>query len=337
MGEREIIERVRLCDDNGALIKSSIGWSRKPLHDCELRGNWMRKKRWNYWCITNEKRLFSVTMSNLDYASLAFAYFLDFETMRFIEQTVIVPLNSKKPMPAPVDGDISFSHKNMNLSFTRVGDRTSIHVYSPNFGGEPMAAHFTITHPNELESLNVVIPWSEKRYQFTSKQNCLPCIGEVKIGASSYSFNVDPTFANLDFGRGAWPYSSFWNWATFSGLVDGKTIGANLGGGWTDGTGMTENGILYDNTLIKIEDDMIFTYDRHNLMKPWHICNKGGDQIDLIFTPLYQREARTNFIVLKSRIYQMIGHFSGEVRSATGEMIKVDRIVGSAEEHFARW
>src|SRR3990172_8302415 len=89
--EREIAEAVNLCDARGRLLPASVGWSRRPLHTCNLRGHPLRKKRWNYWCITSDSYLFSVTLASVDYMGLAFAYFLERETGRFVEKTVTVP------------------------------------------------------------------------------------------------------------------------------------------------------------------------------------------------------------------------------------------------------
>ena len=85
--EKEILEPVDLCTSTGELNSDSIGWSRKELFNCNLSGRWLRKKKWNYWCTTSDDCLFSVTISNLDYAGMAFIYFLDFKTQKFIEKT----------------------------------------------------------------------------------------------------------------------------------------------------------------------------------------------------------------------------------------------------------
>ena len=78
--EKEILQPVDLCESNGDLNTESIGWSRKSIFNCNLSGRWLRKKKWNYWCTTNDDCLFSVTISNLDYAGMVFIYFLDFNT-----------------------------------------------------------------------------------------------------------------------------------------------------------------------------------------------------------------------------------------------------------------
>ena len=52
--EREIFTTVELCDAKGQLNPEAIGFARKPLIISNLKGNFMRKKKWNYWCVFGE-------------------------------------------------------------------------------------------------------------------------------------------------------------------------------------------------------------------------------------------------------------------------------------------
>ena len=119
-------------------------------------------------------------------------------------------------------------------------------------------------------------------------------------------------------------------------LPDGRTLGFNLGGTWTDGTGMTENGICLDGRLSKIGEDLAFVYDEADFMKPWRIRTKSR-RIDLRFVPFYERVSKAKAGVLFSEVHQMFGHYSGAVVPDTGERIAVTDGFGWIEEHKARW
>lgn len=332
--ERELLEPVLLCDPGGRLNPAAVGWSRRPLHQCNLRGHWLRKKRWNYWAITTETHLFSLTVTDLDYAGLGFAYFLDFETREFTEQTVLHPLGRGLTLPDGVEGEVRFEDRRMRLYMHDDGAAIRLTAESPDFGGVAMKADFTVTRPPGQESVNVVIPWSPNRFQFTSKQEALPARGEVRLGERLIAFDG---FACLDFGRGVWPYRGFWNWAAASGVQGGRTVGLNLGGGWTDGTGMNENGFVVDGRVTKVHDDLTFEYDPADFMRPWRIRTRETDQVDLVFEPFFERVARTDALIVRSEVHQMIGHFTGTVVTEGGERIAIERMVGWAEEHRARW
>src|SRR5690554_378675 len=113
--ERELTQPVNLCDESGRLNRAAVGWSRHPLHVGNLRGRWLRKKRWNYWAVTTDTHLFSVTVSNLDYAAVVFVYWLDFGTKAFHEQTVLVPLGAGVHMPETVTGRIEFRSSRLHV------------------------------------------------------------------------------------------------------------------------------------------------------------------------------------------------------------------------------
>ncbi len=335
--EKEILKPVDLCTGKGKLNRASIGWSRQPLFNCNLSGRWLRKKKWNYWYTTSEECLFSATISNLDFAGMVFVYFLDFKTKKFIEKTVTVPFGKGCKMPDNVGETVVFKSADLNVSLLNEKGGTHIIVSSKDFGGLPLEADIMVTPPEGNETLNVVIPWNDKTFQFTSKQAGLPTSGKLRVGDFKYSFAPETAFSGLDFGRGIWPRNISWNWGTASGMVNGRRIGLNLGARWTDGTGMTENALYVDGRLTKISEDIIYEYDLKNIMDPWKLRTAHSDSVDLVFYPMYERVADTNFVLIKSDMHQMIGHFAGHIKTADGERIDIDKLIGCAEEHNTIW
>ncbi len=322
---------------DGRLNPACVGWSRQPVQVSNLRGSWLRKKRWNYWCVVGPDFLFSVTLSNIDYMGLAFAYYLDFNTRQFIEKTVMTPLGKGCRLPETVTGCIEFQHKDMTLTFIDQGPQVEIEVHSPDFNGARLDAQLHLERPNGLESLNVVIPWSADRYHFTSKQNCLPASGTLRLASKTLTLEPQRDFGCLDFGRGIWKYHSFWNWSSFSTRVGPHYVGANLGAGWTDGSGTSENALLIAGRLERLCEDVIFEYDPQQFMKPWRLKTAFSNQVDLTFTPFFERVARTDLYILRSEVHQMIGKFSGTITAADGRAYPIADVAGWAEEHQARW
>lgn len=336
--ERELLSPVMLCAPGGRLNPAAKGWSRHPLHTCNLQGSWPRKKRWNYWCITTARHLFSVTLSDLDYMGLAFVYALEFATGRFAELTVMRPFGQGCHLPDTVLGSFSFRHPHLDLSCEESPGRTRLRVSSNRFGGERLEADLNVERPPGHETLNVVVPWSASRFQFTSKQQCLLAAGEIHWGRETIRVDAGEGFACLDFGRGIWPYSCEWNWGAFSALQpDGRTVGVNLGGRWTDGTGFTENGIVVDGRLSKLSEPVAFQYDSVDFKRPWQVRTPDSGRIDLTFVPFFERVAKTDLLLLRSEVHQLIGRFSGTVTDDSGERIAIHDAVGWAEEHQARW
>lgn len=335
--ESEITTSVNLCDERGQLLEEAIGWSRQPVFNCNLSKHFLRKKKWNYWCVTNSDCLFSITISNLDYAAMVFAYFLDFKTLKFIEKSVITPFGKGCSISENVHSPVCFDHAEMKVDFLEENNNTHILVKCKNFNGIPMSADFTVIYPEGHETLNVVIPWNKTTFQFTSKQECLPADGSLTVGEEQYKFDASNTFACLDFGRGVWPRQISWNWANASGVNNDKIVGFNLGAKWTDNTGMTENCLIVDGRITKLSEDIIFEYDKSNLMNPWTLKTSITNRVNLVFTPVYERVANSNLLVIKSDMHQMIGGFSGTIITDSGETIEVENILGCSEEHFTKW
>lgn len=335
--ENEILQPTPLCDKKGNLNPAAIGYAKQPLIQCNLSGHFMRKKKWNYWCVYGEDILFSATISHLDYAVVCFVYVLEYETQRFYEKTTTLLLGNKIKMPEHVLESLKFSNSEMSIRMTYLNNETHLSVAIPNFDNETLHAELTIHHPNDDESLNVVVPWNRQTFQFTAKHHTLPTTGIVKIGDKRFVFNEEESFAVLDYGRGVWPRSATWNWGMASQRVRDKRIGLNFGGKWTDGTGMTENAVFVNGKMTKIHEDILFNYDRNNFMKPWEITTKFSDQIQLTFSPFFERIATTDAKFIASEVHQMFGYYNGKVYLENGDLLTVKQLLGSVEEHIAKW
>ena len=335
--EKELTQPVQLCDRKGNLNPTAIGYARQPLIECNLSGHFLRKKKWNYWCVYGEEILFSATISHLDYAAVCFVYFLEYETQRFYEKTITIPLGAKVKMPTTVLESVHYKSNDISISINYLKGATQLSVQCGDFDGDVLAANLMIQHPADDESLNVVIPWNRQTFQFTAKHHTLPTSGTVKIGSKVFEFAEEDSFAVLDYGRGVWPREATWNWAMASQRVRGRRVGLNFGGQWTDGTGMTENAVFLDGKMTKIHEDVIFTYNNQHFMEPWTIRSKFSDTVDLVFTPFFERVASTDARVIKSDVHQMVGYYNGIIRLPNGQILRIQQMLGCIEEHVAKW
>ena len=343
--EKEILKEVNLCSDNGKLNLEACGYSRFPLQICNLKGNNFRKKRWNYWCFTNEDILFSVTLADLDYAGTGFIYLFDLKTLEFIEKTELIPFGKGCVLGEKVSDKVFFENSNIKISieYSKVADTYEINfdIFCKSFqNNKDLKAEIKAIQSISHESLNVVIPWSEKHFQFTSKQNTITSSGKIKIGEKEILLDAKNTDATLDFGRGVWRYSSTWNWAAASGKVNGKKLGLNFGAKWTDNTGYTENGIFYDGKLYKLSEQVLFDYDTSDYKKTWTHKTQESDRVNLSFHPIYERVAETNFLIIASKVNQVFGYFEGSIRlgpNANDERISITKMFGWSEDHYAKW
>jgi len=331
--EREITEPVLLCDDKGLLNPEAIGFSRYPLITSNLTKNFLKKKKRNHWCVYGEEIMFSASITHLDYAVICFVYVINFETQRFFEKQITIPGGRKVKMSEDVLESIKFVDDTMSIQMIHLQNETHLSVSIPDFDSDVLHADLHILHPIEDETLNVVIPKSRKVFQFTAKHHTLPTNGFVKIGDQRFDFNADFSFSVLDFGRGIWPRTANWNSAMASQRLGGRRIGLNFGGQWTDGTGMTENAIFIDGQMTKLHEDVVFTYDPEFYMKPWKIRTKFTNDVNLTFTPFFQRTSKTDVKLARSEVHQLVGYFDGYIRLKDNSILKIRQMLGCTEEH----
>jgi hypothetical protein len=323
-----------LCGPDG-LNRDAVGWSRHPLHTCNLAPSLERKKRWNYWAITSDEFLFSATIADVEIFQLGGAYLFDRRTHRHIDRSIVRPPGTLT-MPDIVAGDMAIEHRDMRVALSDEGAGTRIRVEAEDFGGMRLKADVVVQRPAGHETLNVVIPWHDRQFQFTSKQNTLPASGYVELGDKRYEF-TRPSFGCLDYGRGVWPEHTLWNWGAASGVQGGRTVGLNLGGQWTDGTGMTENGLCVDGRLTKISEDLVIEYDRAAMMKPWRVRTSVTDGVDLLFEPEFERVSEGGNAERYVNTHQMFGAYSGRITPESESPIELRNLFGWIEDQDARW
>lgn len=324
-----------LCGPGGRLNRQAVGWSRHPLHVCNLPPSLPRTKKWNYWAVTSNDFLLSATIADVEILQLGGVYIFDRRTHRHIDKSVVQRAGTIA-MPEGVAGDITIEHPAMRVALTDEGAGTRIRVEADDFGGAPLRADISIERPTGHETLNVVIPWNDVEFQFTSKQNTLPASGFVELGDERIDFG-EPSFGCLDYGRGVWPEHTTWNWGAASGVQGGRTVGLNLGGRWTDGTGMTENGLCIDGRLTKMGEDLAFEYDVQARMKPWRVRTHGSDRVDLVFEPEFERVSESGNAERYMNVHQMFGRYSGRVVADGVGAIELRELFGWIEDQEARW
>ena len=117
-------------------------------------------------------------------------------------------------------------------------------------------------------------------------------------------------------------------------LGRGRRIGLQLGGKWTAGTGSTENALSVDGRLTKYGDELVWEYSTSDFLAPWRI---RGEHLDLVFTPEFDRSARTNMLVVGSETHQCFGHYTGTAIDEAGTAVRVDGVYGWAEHVRNRW
>ncbi|WJY26600.1 MULTISPECIES: DUF2804 domain-containing protein [Sporosarcina] len=335
--ERELTSPVLLCDTKGLLNPEAIGYASQPIVRSNLRGQFPNKKKWNTWTVYGEEVLFTATVAHFDIGAVCLIYFLDYETERFFEKRVALPFARHVKMPEDVLSSMKFEDSRLSLHVIQENRKSHLSVSISDFDNEPLHADFHISHPADDESVNVVVPKNRSVFQFTAKHHILPTSGILQIGDKRYEFNPDYSFTVYNCTRGIWPKSTDWQWGMASQRSGGRRIGLNLGGQWSDGTGLTENAVIVDGSMTKIHEDVIFSWNPERMKDRWTIHTKFTDCVDLTFTPFFERTAEARRRSIRADFTQVFGYFNGSVKLDSGERLPIRRLLGSCEAFTAKW
>ncbi|MBN1303596.1 MAG: DUF2804 domain-containing protein [Anaerolineales bacterium] len=326
---------------------AQVGWSRQPLLDCNLEAasfyalrplQRFRIKRWDYYAVFTPRRFFSATIADLGYAGNIFVYTMDFTSRDLHEQGLVVPLGKGVELPRnSTEGNSRFENEQVRLDFSLFPDHRHVSVSWPGFhDGRGIRAEIDLAVPPGSESMNIVIPIGDRRFYYNRKINCLPAGGSLQYGDIQETLEPRTCLGSLDWGRGVWEYSSFWNWASASGfLPDGCRLGLNLGMGFGDLSQAGENAVILNNKVHKL-GQVPFEYTSGDYMKPWRFRD-GEGRLDLVFTPFKDRTAVTELGIITSEVHQMFGHYNGTAVMDDGKKIEIKDLLGFAEEHQAKW
>lgn len=327
--EREITQPVDMCRPDGQLNPAAVGWSRKALHRANLKG-WGRNKRFEYWCIVAPDFLITANVSHHDYRANVASTYIDRHSHEKLAYRQNVWLPPRGTMSDPLSRDrVAGTAKGLTVVLEPNAQGTRILVTA-----ERLQAELQAFEAPDRESMGVLVPWDNRRFQYTRKDNCVPIEGVVVVDGVEKRLSRETTLAIHDHGRGRWPYDTRWNWGAGSGRTDGHEIGLNFGAKWTDGTPSTENCVRLDGRVHKISEDLHWSYDRGNWTAPWRIT---GERVRVVFTPQIYHHHKFDRVIVSAEGDQCFGHFNGEVIADDGSVVPVRNIYGLVEEVHRKW
>ncbi len=330
---REITEPIDLCLPDGRLDPAAVGWTRTPLHRTDrvghVRRRFGRAKRWEYWCVITPDVVVSVTVASLDYAGLAQVWVLDRASGEQVDAVCVSPLARGTRLPGTLGAGVTAAvRRRLAIRIEEVAAGTRLRARTPRAEVDLVAAL-----PDGHERLGVVVPWTERTYQYTVKDVARAARGAVLLDGREVLVG-EGAWATLDHGRGYWPRDVLWNWGFGAGVVDGRVVGLQVGGRWTDGTGATENALVVDGRLHKIREQLAWSWAPESPTQPWRVA---GETAELTFAPFAERVDATNLGLVRSRTQQCFGTWTGWVDCGSDDRRRVDGIVGSAEEVRQHW
>lgn len=341
--ERELTEPVDLCSPDGSSLNPAArGWSRRPLHRANLHGCFGTNKRWDYWAILAGDFVVSSVYSNIDHFALADVYWADLVSGESGGAAILAPADALDLPEHPGTAPLVVDRDGLALQITDDAAGTHLLASWAEADGRPGRLDVVVAAPPGHESLNVVIPWSDTLFNYTSKHQARPATGQFTLGDRARAIGAPGGAASwgvLDVGRGRWPHEINWNWGGGAGRVGDHVVGLQIGAKWTDGTGFTENGVIVDGKLTKLGAELEWDYSWDDPMRPWHVSDPGG-QLEAILTPRFDRHSHVDAGDFGSETHQVFGTWSGRLRTDDGIEVLftgADELQGFAEEARQRW
>ncbi len=343
--QNEITSPSELLDDNGHLIQK--GWARKLLltyNREKVHAGWHRIKEWDYYAVLGPQYGITFTIADVGYLALCSIAWLDFTERTVLQETgmQMFPKGRLNLPRSSESGETVFKGKKISMKFVKEGNTRTIAVDCPSFGkGKGLHGNLILAQNPSMDTIVVATPFDKPTaFYYNQKINCMPAKGIITFQNVSHEFSDSESFACLDWGRGVWTYKNTWYWGSASGIVEGKSLGWNIGYGFGDLSTHTENIIFYDGQGHKF-DQITFEIPvdeqgKEDFLKPWKLSSNDG-RFEMSFEAAIDRASSMNLVFLKSLQHQVFGFFTGDVVLDDGKKIHVNRLLGFAEKVYNAW
>lgn len=334
-----------LLNEKGQLIECGYATKLIKKYDrTKIKSGKLRIKEWDYYLIYNENFGVALTIDDNSYMGLYSVSFLDFENYSETTKSpmAFMPLGKTNMPSTSAKGDVCVKNKNYEFSFKNNGKERIIHVFLKKFKDKKdFSCDFVLTDEPK-DSMVILTPFKEKKTAFYYNQKIvgMKAEGTVVIGEEKYEFNKDNTRAILDWGRGVWTYKNTWYWGAGCGVVKDHELGFNIGYGFGDTSSASENMVFYDGKAHKL-DKVVFNIPKDykgndDFMSKWTFTSNDG-RFEMKFTPILDRSANTNALIIASNQHQVFGRFDGEIILDNNEKIKIKNFLAFAEKVVNKW
>lgn len=310
----------------------------------QIQAHALRIKEWDYYYLGNQHIGLALTIADNSYMGLVSVSLFDFDAPReeIVTGMTLFPMGKTRLPSSSSFGDTTFHNSRFQLRFTHDGSgKRHLFCDCKKFRGEEtLHAEFELLSEPQ-DSMVIATPFTghPKAFYYNQKINCMPVHGTIRLGDWTYECLPQETFAVLDWGRGVWTYRNTWYWSSLSTILDGHTVGFNLGYGFGDTSAATENMIFYDGIAHKLEQvhfDIPQQKGQDNFMGTWSIHDDQG-HLNLTFAPILDRSSKTSLVVIKSIQHQVFGRFSGTIQWNDGRVLTLQDVVGFAEKVYNCW
>jgi len=339
--QNEITEPSNLFAEDGSLVQK--GWARKPIltYNKEKIGKgWTRIKEWDHFSVLNKEFGFQLTIGDIAYLTQMSYVWLDYKNkarkgdavMKFFTKSKILPQSSMD------DYTVEFPTKKFKATVGKEGNKRILSIEDPTYLDKGIKGKIVLDDKPEWDNTVVATGYEEDptMFYYNHKVNMMPAKGTLTIGDTDYHFEPESSFGLMDWGRGIWPYKTHWLWGSACGMVNEVPVAFNIGYGFGDLSTHTENIIFYDGKAHKIDEVTFYHENDRDPTKPWKFTS-NDNRFNMELTPILPHREKLNLGVIYLNSSLLHGYYSGEIVLDNGEKLKINELLGHAEDIFWRW
>lgn len=309
--------------------------------------NWRKDLKANQFCfiqIIQPPYRVCLALATIKLATSAFVYLYNDETDQLEVCEALQPLTRQTHLQGDCyQGQMVFTHAKLTVNLDFTPSQINVAIDSQN-----LALHATLAR--QSQPLAICTPTGRRGWTFTQKEPLTALSGHLLIKGNSV-FTTDSqgvqtdftetTIANLDWTLGYMRHKTNWFWTCINSyLPNGRHFALNLSMGVNE-TGASENACWLDGQIAYLPPVMFIRKDLDAVAQnTWRVYHQNlgwsNVDIDLTFTPITVYKKTDNFGMVASIFEQWIGIYNGEIRLGD-EIIKLENVMGLAEDHFAKW
>ena len=339
----EITTQGPLLNAQGNL--NEPGWARHLLPEYrreDIKAPKFRIKEWDYYLVMGDDFAAAFTISDDGYIGLQSVSLLELgeKPWEHTETVLNVMPMGKLKLPSSSEAGITeYKDKRLHMKFEvqEDGSRRIRCKFMDFCEKQPFHCDIVLTPPPEpAESMVIATPWDkDKHFYYNQKILGMRASGWVEWHDKKYRFDPERNFGTLDWGRGVWTYDNTWFWGAGNCDLDGHTFGFNIGYGFGNTEAASENVLLYDGKIHKL-DDITFNLPENGYTDPWTFSSSDG-RFEMEFTPILDRAAKIDLKVLVSDQHQVFGRMSGKAILDDGTELVVKDLLCFAEHVHNRY
>ncbi len=344
----EYTEPTQLLGDDGTLLVKG-GWARHNnfIYDRTKCKPQMRAKEWDFYQVSDGNVMLQMSTANISLGGYCSATMVNLHTGEVTASTSFF-VGKKNKVVLPPCGDVPnyFEYKSGKyFCYYDTKDTYRKIYYKGPCKGKMLECEIEMDIMEGLENITTVLPFKDHptRYFMTTKQNCMPSWGTVKLdGKVIYEYKKENTFTGLDWGRVDTPYKLVWYWGNGSTYVTDKEgkkhlFGFEITWGIGNEDNATETCIFYDGKAHKFGSVDVKTFPKPDkYMEDWEFVSEDG-RFNFVMKPFFDNHSDMNALVARMHSHQVHGIWNGTAVLDVGTVVEVKDMYAFCEYVENRW